>query len=142
MSTQIFVNLPVKDLNVSRAFYAALGYSINEAFSNQDAACVVISNQIYVMLLTHPFMSQFTKKAIADATTSTEVINALSSESREAVQEMTRKAIEAGGKSARPTQDLGFMYSEAFEDPDGHIWELVFMDMDALAQGAMEHLGG
>lgn len=142
MSTQIFVNLPVKDLNVSRAFYAALGYSINEAFSNQDAACVVISNQIYVMLLTHPFMSQFTQKAIADATTSTEVINALSSESREAVQEMTRKAIEAGGKLARPTQDLGFMYSEAFEDPDGHIWELVFMDMDALAQGAMEHLGG
>jgi predicted lactoylglutathione lyase len=138
MNTKIFINLPVKDVQASRAFYTALGYTINEQFSNEHAACVVISEEIYVMILTHEFFRQFTTKEIADSKT-VEVLNCLSSDSRAAVDELTRKANEAGGRTHRDPQDLGFMYSQSFEDLDGHIWEVCYMDMEAVANGAMEH---
>lgn len=138
MNTKIFINLPVKDLEASRAFYTALGYTINEQFSNEMAACVVISEEIYVMILTHPFFKGFTNKEIADSTKTTEVLNCLSAESRDEVDELVRKARTAGGVIPREPQDMGFMYSHAFEDVDGHIWEVVYMDMEAVANGAME----
>jgi predicted lactoylglutathione lyase len=142
MNTQVFINLPVQDLEASRAFYTALGYSINEQFSNQDGACVVISDIIYVMLLTHPFFKTFINKEIADSAKTTEVINCLSAESRDAVRALAQKAVQAGGSVPRPPQDMGFMYNEAFEDLDGHLWEVVFMDMEAVANGAMEQMVG
>jgi predicted lactoylglutathione lyase len=139
MNTKVFINLPVKDLEASRAFYAALGYTINEQFSNEQAACVVISEEIYVMLLTHPFFTGFTSKEIADSTRTTEVLNCLSADSREAVDALVSKARNAGGAVPRESQDMGFMYSHGFEDVDGHIWEVCYMDMEAVANGAMEH---
>ena len=139
MSTKIFVNLPVRDLEASKAFYTALGYTVNEQFSNEHAASIVISEEIYVMLLTHPFFKGFTQKDIADATKATEVINCLSADSREGVDELVRKARNAGGAIPREPQDMGFMYGHGFEDPDGHIWEVMYMDMEAVANGAMEH---
>lgn len=142
MNTQVFINLPVKDLEASKAFYTALGYSINEQFSNQDGACIVVSDTIYLMLLTHPFFKTFINKEIADSSKTTEVINCLSAESREAVRALTQKAVQAGGSVPRQPQDLGFMYNEAFEDLDGHLWEVVFMDMEAVANGAMEQMAG
>jgi hypothetical protein len=131
MSTKIFINLPVKNLNASKAFYEALGYSINPQFTNEDAACVVISEDIYVMILTHPFFQGFTKKEIADATKTCQVLNCLSSESREAVDEIVRKAEAAGGRTYAAPQDHGWMYQHGFEDLDGHIWEVAYMDITA-----------
>ncbi|HEX2532392.1 MAG TPA: VOC family protein [Chitinophagaceae bacterium] len=128
MATQIFVNLPVKDLNRSMEFFRQLGYSFNAQFTNEQAACMVISETIYAMLLTEPFFAGFTHKAIADAHTTTEVLLCLTTDSREAVDEMIRKAVDAGGSTHRPVQDYGFMYSHAFQDLDGHIWEIVWMD--------------
>jgi predicted lactoylglutathione lyase len=128
----IFVNLPVKDLSRSRAFYEGLGYSVNPQFSDENAACIVISDTIYAMLLTEPFFKTFTKKEIADATRSTEVLLALSADSRDEVNSLVDKAVAGGGREARDVQDEGFMYSRAFEDPDGHIWEVMWMDMAAF----------
>ena len=128
MSTQIFVNLPVKDLDASKAFYEALGYSVNEQFTDENASCVVVSDTIYVMLLTEAFAARFTNKAVADATTTTEVINALSAESREAVDRLADVALRAGGSRVKEPQDQGFMYSRSFADPDGHQWEVLYMD--------------
>ena len=139
MNTKVFINLPVKNLEASKAFYTALGYTINEQFSNEQAACVVISEEIYVMLLTHPFYQGFTTKNIADSSNTSEVINCLSADSREDVDALVRKARNAGGAVPRQPQDLGFMYGHGFEDVDGHIWEVCYMDMAAVAQGAMEH---
>ena len=138
MSTKIFVNLPVRDLEASKAFYTALGYTINEQFTNEQAASIVISEEIYVMLLTHPFFQGFTGKEIANASNTTEVINCLSADTREAVDDLVRKARNAGGAVPRQPQDYGFMYAHGFEDPDGHIWEVTYMDMEAVANGAME----
>ncbi|GAA0655181.1 VOC family protein [Streptomyces thermocarboxydovorans] len=128
----IFVNLPVSDLAASRKFFTELGYSINEQFSDQNAASVVISDNIIAMLLTKEFYSTFTKKEIVDATKASEVLIALSAESREKVDELVDKAIAAGGSPSGETQDQGFMYGRAFDDLDGHTWEVVWMDPAAV----------
>ncbi|OWW19613.1 VOC family protein [Noviherbaspirillum denitrificans] len=127
MNKQIFVNLPVKDLERTKAFFGALGYSFNAQFTNDKAACMVVSEEIYVMLLTEPFFQGFTGKAIADAHKVTEVLLCLSCDSRAEVDDLVAKAIAAGGKAPREPQDHGFMYGHGFEDLDGHIWELVHM---------------
>lgn len=124
---QIFVNLPVKDLPRSRAFFEALGYSFNPEFSNSEGACCVISEHIYAMLLTEPFFKGFTQKPIVDAKTATEVLICLSCESRAQVDELVAKAVAAGGTAPNAKQDHGFMYAHGFEDLDGHVWELVYM---------------
>lgn len=128
MNKQIFVNLPVKDLDKSKAFFSALGYTFNPQFSNDQGACMIIAeDSIYAMLLTEPFFKTFIDKPIASAHEVTEVLNCLSCESKEEVDSMVAKAVAAGGKAPRPVQDHGFMYAHGFEDLDGHIWELVFM---------------
>lgn len=131
MPQQIFVNLPVKDLERSKAFFTHLGYSVNPQFTNEQAACIVISDTIYAMLLVEPFFQTFTKKAISDAKTSTEVLLCLSCDSREHVDTLVAKALEAGGRTPMDKQDHGFMYGHGFEDLDGHQWELMYMDMSA-----------
>lgn len=128
MATQIFVNLVVKDLTKSKAFFEQLGYSFNPQFTNESAACMVISDTIYTMLLTEPFFKNFTDKEIVDAKKSTEVIVCLSAESREQVDDIVRKAVAAGGRIYNAPQDHGFMYCHSFEDLDGHQWEFAFMD--------------
>lgn len=127
MSRQIFVNLPVKDLERSKAFFSALGFSFNPQFTDANAACMVVSDTIYVMLLTEPFFKGFTHKAIADANKVTEVLVCLSCDSRGELEDLVAKAVAAGGKAPREPQDHGFMFQHGFEDPDGHIWELVHM---------------
>lgn len=127
MSRKIFVNLPVTDLKRSMAFFEALGFRHEPQFTNEQAACIVISAEIYTMLLTHPFFAGFTGKPIADARQTTEALLCLSCESQQEVDELVRKAVAAGGSAPRAAQDHGFMYSHGFEDPDGHIWELVHM---------------
>ena len=128
MNKQVFINLPVKNLDKSKAFFSALGYSFNAQFTDENAACLVISETIFAMLLTEPFFKGFIKKDIADAQTTKEVLIALSCETREEVDELVRKAVAAGGSIPMPSQDHGFMYSHGFEDLDGHHWEVFFMD--------------
>ncbi|KAF1068955.1 VOC family protein [Variovorax sp.] len=129
---QIFVNLPVKDLDKSKAFFNALGYSFNPQFTDANAACMVVQEgSIHAMLLVESFFKTFTDKAIADTRTSTEVLLCLSCESRAEVDELVAKAVAAGGTTPRAPQDLGFMYGHGFQDLDGHLWELVFMDPNA-----------
>jgi uncharacterized protein len=132
MSTKIFVNLPVKNLDNAMTFFKALGYSFNPQFTDETAACMVISEDIYAMLLTHEKFKQFTKKAIADTSKTIEVLMALSMDSREAVDRMIENALKAGGTEPRPPADHGFMYERAFEDLDGHTWEVFYMDMAAV----------
>jgi uncharacterized protein len=134
MSTNIFVNLPVKDLDHSKAFFSKLGYSFNAQFTDENAACMVVSESIYVMLLTREFFQTFTPKEICDATKSTEVLVCLSSENRAEVDEMVGKAVAAGGTTYKEPQDHGFMYQHGFQDLDGHIWEIVFMEPSAVNQ--------
>lgn len=131
MSRMIFVNLPVKDLTASMAFYTALGFSNNPHFTDDTAACMVLSKEIYVMLLTHDKWRQFTNRPIP-ATTSSEVMLALSCDNRDAVDTMNNAAKQGGTADINPVQDLGFMYSRAFTDPDGHIWEPFWMDPAAV----------
>ncbi|MFI8088758.1 VOC family protein [Streptomyces sp. NPDC086080] len=128
----IFVNLPVNDLAASKKFFTELGYSINPRFSDESTASVVISDTIVAMLLNRQRYAEFTKKEIADATRSSEVLIALSAESREKVDELVDKALAAGGSAAGDTQDLGFMYGRSFDDLDGHTWEIVWMDPAAV----------
>jgi len=136
MPKQIFVNLPVKDLKKSMDFFSKLGFSFNLQFTDEKAACLIINDgSIYAMLLTEPMFRNFTKKEIADATKTTEVLIALDVESRETVDEMVKKAVEAGGSIYADPQDHGWMYQHGFEDPDGHQWELLYMDMDKIPQG-------
>ena len=134
MSAKIFVNLPVKDLAKSREFFSQLGYGFNAQFSDENAACLVISDDIFAMLLTEPFFKSFTKKDVADARTSTEAMIALSAESRAQVDELADKALAAGGSPATDPQDHGFMYARSFYDPDDHHWEVVWMDPAAIEQ--------
>jgi uncharacterized protein len=136
MSTKIFVNLPVKDLERSKAFFSKLGYAFNPQFTDEKAACMVIGDDIYTMLLTEPFFKSFTKKDIADTSRTTEVLVALSADSKGNVDELLRKALEAGAKEPRPPQEYDFMYGRSFEDLDGHIWEVFWMDPSAIKQGA------
>lgn len=131
MHHQIFVNLPVRDLPRSMAFFKAMGYSFNAQFTNELAAGLELGPQLYAMLLTEPFFKGFTGRPIADAREVTEVLTCLSCESRAEVDALVAKAVAAGGTAPRPPVDHGFMYSHGFEDPDGHIWELVHMDAAA-----------
>lgn len=136
MPKMIFVNLPVKDLTAAVRFYKAIGCEQNMQFSNEQAAMMVWSEAISFMLLTQDYFATFTSKRIADAQQSCEVLLALSRDSREEVDAITQAAAAAGGKAdVRPPQDLGFMYTRAFQDPDGHVFEPVWMDM-AAAQAA------
>lgn len=134
MSTKIFVNLPVKDLDKSKEFFSKLDFKFNPQFTDVNAACMIVSEDIFVMLLVEKFFKTFTKKEISDATKSTEVILALSAESRENADEMVNKAIEAGGTTYAEPQDHGFMYQQSFQDLDGHLWELIYMDESAVNQ--------
>jgi uncharacterized protein len=134
MAKMIFVNLPVSDLSRATAFYEAVGAVKNPQFSDHTASCMVFSDTIYAMLLTHDKFRQFTPKAIADARTTSEVLICLSADSRDAVDDMVGKAKGAGGAAdPSPQQDYGVMYGRSFEDPDGHIWEVMWMDVEAAA---------
>ena len=128
MGRKIFVNLPIRDMQRSQDFFRALGFSFNPQFTNEQGACMVIAEDIFAMLLVEPFFQTFTHKRIANAKESTEVLVCLSCESRAEVDDLVRKALAAGGTAPRPPQDHGFMYGHGFEDPDGHVWELVWMD--------------
>jgi len=132
MGRKIFVNLPIKDMARSRAFFEALGFSFNPQFTNEQGACMVIAEDIYAMLLVEPFFQTFTKKPISDAKKSTEVLVCLSCESRAEVDELVKKALAAGGSAPNAPQDHGFMYGHGFEDLDGHVWELAWMDPQAV----------
>ncbi|ROQ69060.1 hypothetical protein EDD93_3550 [Streptomyces sp. 840.1] len=136
MPQMIFVNLPVKDLETTKGFFGKLGFSFNPQFSDDNTACLVISDTIFAMLISEPRFKEFTKKEIADSSKTTEVLLALSAESREKVDELADAALAAGGSPANEPQDLGFMYGRSFQDPDHHIWEVVWMDPSAVeAQG-------
>jgi predicted lactoylglutathione lyase len=128
MATQIFMNLPVKDLDRSVQFFTALGFSFNPDYTDENATCMVINDDAYVMLLVEKFFKTFTSKEIVDATSATEAIMAFSVDSRDAVDQMVGKALDAGGTESQPVQDYGFMYSHSFQDPDGHLWEVMWMD--------------
>ena len=135
MPTKIFVNLPVKNLDKSMDFFKALGFSFNPQFTDETAASMVISDNIYAMLLTHEKFKQFTRKEIADATKTTEVLIALSMDSRDKVDSFVDKALSLGATKAREPADHGFMFERSFNDLDGHIWEIFHMDMSAFPQG-------
>lgn len=135
MATKIFVNLPVKDLNKSIAFFTKLGFSFNPQFTDETATCMIVAEDIFVMLLTEAKFKIFTPKEICDATKYTEVLVCLTFESREKVDEMVRKAVAAGGTTYNEPQDHGFMYGHGFQDLEGHIWELIYMEPDAINQG-------
>ncbi|MFE5536496.1 VOC family protein [Streptomyces sp. NPDC056492] len=132
MPTMIFVNLPAKDIEAAKAFWVKLGYSFNPQFSDDNTGCLVISDTIFAMLMTEARFKDFATKEVADATKTTEVMLALSAESREQVDEVLGAALAAGATEPRPAQDLGFMYGRAFEDLDGHVWEYVWMDPAAV----------
>jgi predicted lactoylglutathione lyase len=136
MARMIFVNLPVADLPRSMAFYEAVGFTNNPMFTNEQAAAMAWSDEIVVMLLRHEFWKTFTSKTIPDPKTNAQVMLCLSLDSADAVDAMVEAAVAAGGRAEpTPKQDLGFMYGRSFEDPDGHIWENAWMNMDALPEG-------
>jgi predicted lactoylglutathione lyase len=132
MATKIFVNLPVKDLGKSINFFSQLGYKFNQQFTDEKAACMVISNDIFAMLLKEDFFRTFSKKEIADTRKATEVINALSADSKQEVDDLVNRAIKAGGVEYVEAQDMGFMYYRSFQDLDGHLWEVLWMDPSAV----------
>lgn len=134
MATQIFINLAVKDLTKSMEFFTKLGYTFNQQFTDDTAACMVISETIYAMLLTHKKFKEFTPKDIADSTKTTEVMIALSADSKDKVNELVDKAVAAGGTKTREPKDYGFMFERSFNDLDGHIWEVIWMDPAAIPQ--------
>jgi len=135
MATKIFVNLPVKSLKKSIEFFTNLGFTFNPRFTDETATCMIVAEDIFVMLLTEEKSRTFTPKKICDATQSTEVLVCLSFESRGKVDEMVRTAVAAGGATYNEPQDHGFMYGHGFQDLDGHIWELIFMEPSAGGQG-------
>ncbi|MBC8057494.1 MAG: VOC family protein [Rhizobiales bacterium] len=132
MHKQIFVNLAVEDLPRSKTFFEALGLAFNPQFTNEQGACLVLGENIFAMLLSREFFKTFIDKEIADARRTTEVLTCLSCDSRAEVDTVVANAVKAGGKAHRQPQDHGFMYAHGFEDLDGHIWELAYMDMSAL----------
>jgi uncharacterized protein len=135
MSTKMFVNLPVRDLQKTIAFYKALGFTFNPQFTDDTAGCMVISEHNYVMLLTHEKFKSFATKPIPDAHKSTGVLVALALESKQAVDDIVAKALKAGGKEPTPKQDYGFMVQRKFEDPDGHTWGPFWMDPGHVQNG-------
>lgn len=132
LSKSIFVNLPVKDLNKTVEFFTQIGFEFNPQFTDENATCMIIGENIYAMLLVEPFFKSFIQKEIADAAKTTEVIVALSADSREQVDEIVNKALAAGAKPYNEPIDHGFMYSWSFQDIDDHLWELVYMDENAV----------
>ncbi len=140
MPQKIFVNLPVADLDRSRAFYSALGFGIDDAFSDETAACVVISDTIFLMILTHPRFQGFSPLPRADTQASTAVLLALSRDSRDAVDDMMAAALAAGGAEPHPVEDHGWMYGRTFTDPDGNVFEPFWMDVEAA--NAAQKMGG
>ncbi|CAA2107993.1 hypothetical protein MBUL_04440 [Methylobacterium bullatum] len=128
----IFVNLPVKDLEASKTFFGALGFTFNPAFTDENAACMVVSDSIFVMLLTEARFRDFITGDICDASKATEVLTCLSCESRQEVDDTLAKALAAGAKPWKPNMDYGFMYGCSFQDTDGHVWELMHMDPAAI----------
>ena len=133
MTTKMFVNLPVKDLDRSVKFFTALGFKFNPQFTDENATCMIVSEENFVMLLVESYFKTFTPKPVSDARKSTEVLICLSADSRKDIDEMVSKAVAAGATTPRPAQDLGFMYQHGFEDLDGHLWELAFMNLEAHA---------
>ena len=141
MATQprlIFVNIPVRDLPASRRFFGELGFGFDERFADDSAACMVVSDQAYVMLLTKSRFADFTSKPVADARASTEAILAVSAESREAVDAFADAALGAGATPANEPTDYGFMYGRSFHDLDGHLWEVMWMSPEAVERGPAE----
>ena len=134
-NTKIFVNLPAKDLTRSKDFFAKLGFSFNAQFTDETAACMVVSEHAYVMLLTYAKFKVFAPNAVADANKSTEVLVALSCENRGQVDDLVAKAVAAGGRTYNKPQDYGFMYGHGFQDLDGHVWEVFYMDPTHIKQG-------
>jgi predicted lactoylglutathione lyase len=132
MATKVFINLPVKDLEKSMAFFTGLGYSFNPQFTDEKAGCMVISESIFAMLLSEPYFKTFTRKEVANALVSTEVLIALDAPSREDVQKTVAQARELGGTIYAEPQDHGWMFQHSFADLDGHQWELVYMDASQL----------
>lgn len=132
MPQMIFVNLPVKDLVKSMDFFKALGFSFNPQFTDETAACMVISDTIFAMLLTHEKFASFSPKPVADTNQAIEVLIALSRDNREAVDAIVKAALAAGGSTFSEPQDHGFMYAHAFRDLDGHVWEVMWMDPAAV----------
>ncbi|MDZ8081687.1 MAG: glyoxalase/bleomycin resistance/extradiol dioxygenase family protein [Nostoc sp. ChiQUE01a] len=128
------MNLAVKDLNQSVNFFKKLGFNFNAQFTDETATSMIVSEDIFVMLLTHDKFKTFTPKAICDSTKNTEVLLCLSCESREAVDDMVSKAVAAGGTTYNEPQDHGFMYAHGFQDLDGHIWEIMYMEPSAVNQ--------
>jgi len=128
MTRQLFVNLPVKDLAKTVEFFTALGFSFNPDFTDENASCMIVNDDAYVMLLVETYFTTFTSKAVADARSSSEAIMSFSLESREAVDALVRTALTSGGTPSEEAQDYGFMYTHSFQDPDGHLWEVFWMD--------------
>ena len=132
MAKKIFISLPVADLNQAIAFYTAVGFTNNPQFTDDTAGCMVLTEEIYVMLLTHEKFSQFTRKAIGDTLKTASVIMSLSVDSNEEVNTMVEKALEAGGKEPEEAKDYGFMQQRSFEDLDGFLWTVQYMDLSKL----------
>lgn len=132
MVKEIFINLSVKDLKVAQDFFTRLGFSFNPDFTNEQAACLILGDNIYAMLLVEEFFTGFSRKEIADTSKVAEIITACSVESREKVDEIADTALAAGAKYSNDPMDHGWMYSRSFQDPDGHIWEVLFTDMTAF----------
>lgn len=133
-ATMIFVNLPVKDLNASVAFFTKLGFEFDPQFTDENATCMIVNEHAFVMLLVEGFFKTFTNKDVCDAATRTEAILALSADSREAVDDLVDKALAAGGSAASEPMDEGLMYGRSFQDLDGHLWEVIYMDPSVLEQ--------
>ncbi|MEP6607947.1 MAG: VOC family protein [Burkholderiaceae bacterium] len=128
MTTQIFVNLAVRDLNQSVEFFSALGFKFDPQFTDEKATCMIVGNDSFVMLLLESFFKTFTNKELCDARRSTEVLVCLSCESRDKVDQMVKHAVAAGATTPMPSQNQGFMYQHGFQDLDGHLWELIYME--------------
>jgi len=136
----IFVNLPTSDLERAKSFYTSLGFTINPLFTDENAACVVVDENVFFMILRREFFNTFTTRELVDPATQVQVLNALSRDSREHVDSTTEAGLANGGKEHRDPQDLGFMYSRSVEDPDGNILEFVFMEQEAAQNGPGEHV--
>src|SRR4051794_5716869 len=139
MSRLIFVNLPVSDVRASQEFFRGLGFSFDEKFTGEASACMVVSEQAYVMLLSHEHFSEFTSKPTADSAAATGAILCVSAESREDVDAFTDAALGSGGSAPNEPMDRGFMYARSFHDPDGHLWEVMWMAPEAIDAGPQEH---
>lgn len=131
MTQKVFINLPVEDVNKSRDFFTKLGFEFNQQFTDENGTAMVLNDAAWVMLVKNNFFKTFTDKQVADANKASETIISLSSDSREEVDEMVEKAIANGAKRSTDPTDQGFMYSRGFHDPDGHLWESVWMDPNA-----------